>query len=233
MRSKLKTCGGFTLVELLVVISIVALLVALLLPALSQAREQGRRVVCMTHLHNVGLAFGMYADEFKGWLPTPFSPPVGVELPLDFDVTSPLYENNANGNASYMYRGLATYLNNSSKMFYCPSVAFVWGNVVWGYDALHTQLEGGISNGGLPVLNYTGNPFYPIERTPKRRGAYSWGAFVGLFGAPNGALLFDDTFGFYGGIISNHNPDIEVGKNTLFNDLSARFILREAWVYVP
>ncbi|MFW6039435.1 MAG: prepilin-type N-terminal cleavage/methylation domain-containing protein, partial [bacterium] len=37
---------GFTLVELLVVISIIALLIALLLPALAAARESARRTAC-------------------------------------------------------------------------------------------------------------------------------------------------------------------------------------------
>jgi prepilin-type N-terminal cleavage/methylation domain-containing protein/prepilin-type processing-associated H-X9-DG protein len=54
---------GFTLVELLVVISIIAMLMAILLPALNRAREYARKTVCSTNLYNFGLALGMYAQN--------------------------------------------------------------------------------------------------------------------------------------------------------------------------
>ncbi len=57
------TPRGFTLVELLVVISIIALLMAILMPALSRAREQGRRIHCATNLKNLTAAWFMYAGD--------------------------------------------------------------------------------------------------------------------------------------------------------------------------
>ena len=47
---------AFTLVELLVVITILGMLMALLLPAVMSARAAGRRAQCMNNLHNVSLA---------------------------------------------------------------------------------------------------------------------------------------------------------------------------------
>ena len=51
-----KKTRGFTLVELLVVITIIGMLVSLLLPAIQSAREAGRKNTCMNNMRNCGLA---------------------------------------------------------------------------------------------------------------------------------------------------------------------------------
>lgn len=61
--------SGFTLVELMVVISIIALLIALLLPALRQARSAARKAQCGTQLRSIGQLLGMYAADNKGFSP--------------------------------------------------------------------------------------------------------------------------------------------------------------------
>jgi prepilin-type N-terminal cleavage/methylation domain-containing protein len=60
---------GFTLLELLVVISIIALLLAILFPSLRKVKEQGRRVACQNNLHQAFLVVNMYAQDFDGFLP--------------------------------------------------------------------------------------------------------------------------------------------------------------------
>ncbi|MCB9849894.1 MAG: DUF1559 domain-containing protein [Phycisphaerales bacterium] len=64
-----KAVRAFTLVELLVVVSIVALLIAILLPALRRARDGAKRIVCMANLHVFGVGVQTYASEFHGVLP--------------------------------------------------------------------------------------------------------------------------------------------------------------------
>ncbi len=61
--------AGFTLVELLVVMTIISVLASLMLPALEQARESARRALCVSQLKQLYLASLLYVQDFGGLLP--------------------------------------------------------------------------------------------------------------------------------------------------------------------
>ncbi len=88
---------GFTLVELLVVISIIAILIGLLLPALALAMKTGRQTVCLSNLHQIGVAYDMYAQDYsQRWPPAYYSDP------------------NQGGYYTYFLMYLAPYLTNTN-----------------------------------------------------------------------------------------------------------------------
>lgn len=82
---RMKCVIGFTLTELLVVITIISVLAGLLMPALSRVKEMGRRTVCMNNLRQLGPAFVMYTTDNDGFFPPalwtyPILPYTGMKI---------------------------------------------------------------------------------------------------------------------------------------------------------
>lgn len=64
---------GFTLIELIITISIIAVLVGLLFPALSRAKASQSRATCLSNLHQIATAFACYAQDNDGFGPDDYS----------------------------------------------------------------------------------------------------------------------------------------------------------------
>ena len=75
-NAQVRTKRAFTLVELLVVVSIIALLISILLPSLSKAREQTKAVVCLANAKGMSTATLTYTAEYGGFLVGPLHPAI-------------------------------------------------------------------------------------------------------------------------------------------------------------
>jgi prepilin-type N-terminal cleavage/methylation domain-containing protein len=124
MRSSLR--GGYTLIEILIVLALISVLAALIFAAMGSARERGRRTVCASNLHQFGTAFAMYIADWDGIEPEkgiPMThaqlglPPPGYELEKAYklagtavmfcpDTHYPPGEYNPNRGSSYVLFGL-------------------------------------------------------------------------------------------------------------------------------
>jgi prepilin-type N-terminal cleavage/methylation domain-containing protein/prepilin-type processing-associated H-X9-DG protein len=60
---------AFTLVELLVVISIIAVLLAIMMPSLQKARNQAKKMVCLSNMRQIGITLNAYMIDSKNCLP--------------------------------------------------------------------------------------------------------------------------------------------------------------------
>ena len=105
MRRSLR---GFTLIELLVVITIIAILAAILFPVFAKTKEKARTASCASNLKQIGLALGIYRNDYDGRMPYIYlyNPTLG----LYFRWIHVLYPN-----------------VNNRDVFSCPSDAVTYG----------------------------------------------------------------------------------------------------------
>ncbi len=98
LRLRRDVQGAFTLIEVLIVIAIVALLASFVVPLAGRAQGQAKVMSCRAHLHNIGVALVLHANDHDG------------ELPVTRQVDGP---------HEAMVRALERYVSQKEN-FYCP-----------------------------------------------------------------------------------------------------------------
>lgn len=149
--------SGFTLVDILVSLTVIAVLISLLLPSLSGVRELTRRVVCASNARQHGLGLAMFLEDSKGVLPeSKFEAKQRAddkgqlqnmmiartsETPAEWDGLGVLYE--------------TEYLQ-APQVFYCPShtgehpyatYASLWSDVTSGQVVINYHYRGSLTAG--------------------------------------------------------------------------------------
>ncbi len=129
---------GFTLVELLVVITIIGILISLLLPAVQSAREAARRLQCTNNLKQLGLALHNYHQALKSF-------PAGTSTSIPGNC-----KNGSDCRGNPMYVPLLPYVEQAAiEQRY--SYVLDWGYASWGDSA---------QNAGLGVFQCPSMPLW-------------------------------------------------------------------------
>jgi prepilin-type N-terminal cleavage/methylation domain-containing protein/prepilin-type processing-associated H-X9-DG protein len=127
---------GWTLIEVLVVITIISILLAILLPVISRVREHARRSACARNLQQASAALNIYANSNHGKLPQHTIDHATASFPHQLPIKT----------ADALVRG-----ESSRDMLYCPSGDLARDNAWWdqatmcatGYTWLIRRAQGG------------------------------------------------------------------------------------------
>ncbi len=182
---------GFSLIELLVVISIVTLLLAVLLPALGRAREQARRSLCLANQRQYGISVNVYANDAKGYYPGIVA--LGQSIYQDTAITGAYMQTNNIGEwARDSNKAAAEYIPKSITA--CPSAdpRYATSKNAWDFSSHPNYGPNGLWSGttdySLKVgagsnhagLTYDGYDPYPAPGAGPTgnymsfRGFYDW-----------------------------------------------------------
>ncbi|MFW6058775.1 MAG: prepilin-type N-terminal cleavage/methylation domain-containing protein [Phycisphaeraceae bacterium] len=184
---------AFTLVELLVVISIIALLMALLLPALREAREVAFRTHCAANLRQLGLGVSEYVGDQNGYVPWRGAPHWWVGLSIRRPAHGAVTE------AMPWARVYYGHYMPEEEVYFCPAVEIVPVHGAHAYDAQRSQKR-------MAQDKYATSTYAYNTRTPFARGVngradriYAEGIYIAACGYNFGASIDRERFSTHRG----------------------------------
>src|SRR5262245_15634630 len=118
-RSDLMRSRAFTIIELLVVISIIALLIGILLPAVGKARDNARVSASRSNLRQLGAAMNAYAGDWEDRQFTPVVDTLGAYGSMSH-YNDVVYGGGSSGNP-----------NLPSRYTVHPPIMWGWGAEGW------------------------------------------------------------------------------------------------------
>lgn len=162
-----RTRGAFTLIELLVVIAIIAILAAMLLPVLAKAKAKAQGMGCMNNLHQLTLAWILYAGDFNDKIPRN-----GGIGNIAVSMTDPSIHN---GNWVHGVMGTAygaTPLSNTDPDLVKAGSLFPYAKDVKIYKCPADQKTAVVAGSRLPTtrsmsMNFSMNPVTPFNSALK------------------------------------------------------------------
>jgi prepilin-type N-terminal cleavage/methylation domain-containing protein/prepilin-type processing-associated H-X9-DG protein len=195
--------SGFTLVEVLVVITVIGMLVALLLPAVQAARESSRRIQCASNLKQLALACHNYADVYGTFpigIPQMYDPDPALNFfgqsqsifvsMLDQLDQQPLF-NAVNFSRSIFASANSTVFGTGLEVLWCPSDPSIRMEVEYPFfeDPLKEKIRFS-SYAGCTGTWYADLSSYPDPMNPARVNQIN-----GLFTANRGIAFAEITDG--------------------------------------
>ncbi len=164
---------AFTMVELLVVISIIAVLIALLMPVLSAARRSAVRTQCLSQLRHLMLATTLYANNNDGLFP---SRNIQDTNPNCFGYPHQM-KRTTNGRYDLNSRFITPYLRDRETMLFCPDSPMSSTSVDAAGDVLWSSYQYFVFHKGT-YWNVTA-PYVDLGRLNNIRGiAPMWSCFT-------------------------------------------------------
>ncbi len=167
---------GFTLVELLVVITIIGILIALLLPAVQSAREAARRMQCSNNLKQMGLALHNYAAAQREYFPIGGVGPAKHAL---FTAMLPYLEQQALHDALDLLGTTKNTLQEPHR--YTPVPAYTCPS--WPHETLNRGMSLSYQNGALSTYQGIAGAYPTVAPVTAaghgaipQNGMFLWGA---------------------------------------------------------